>query len=58
MDISYLKLHIGEKFYDKKSKRWLTIEKLVTLSKVEYVQFKELDNIYKLSEFELSRGVY
>lgn len=55
MDLNQLKLQIGNKLWDKKSKRWLTLEKVVIMEKnKEYVQFKELDCIYQLKEFDLT----
>lgn len=55
MEFEKLKLQIGNKLWDRKSKKWLTLEKVITLEKnKQYVQFKELDNIYQLKEFDLS----
>lgn len=57
MEFEKLKLQIGNKLWDKKSKRWLTLEKVIILEKnKQYVQFKELDNIYRIEEFNLILG--
>lgn len=54
MNIDQLKLQIGNKLWDRKSGRCLTLEKVVILEKTkEYVQFKELSCIYQLKEFDL-----
>lgn len=54
MEFEKIKLQIGNKLWDKKSKKYLTLEKAIIINKKEYVQFKELDNIYQLKEFNLS----
>lgn len=54
MNIDQLKLQIGNKLWDRKSRRYLTLEKVVILEKTkEYVQFKELSCIHQLKEFDL-----
>lgn len=59
MDFEKLKLHIGNKLWDKKSKKWLTLEKVIILEKDKtYVQFEELNNIHQLKEFDLRKGLY
>ena len=57
MEFEKLKLQIGNKLWDKKSKRWLTLEKVIILEKTKkYIQVKELDNIYRIEEFNLILG--
>lgn len=39
--------------WDYKSQKWYTLEKTAILSKEQYIQFQELDNIYKYKDFDL-----
>jgi hypothetical protein len=48
-----LKYKEGQKLWDYKSQQWLTLEKTAVLSKIEYLQFKEIDNIVRYKDYDL-----
>lgn len=48
-----LKYKIGQRLWDYNSQSWLTLEKIAILSKENYIQFKELPNVFKYKDFNL-----
>lgn len=48
-----LKYKEGQRLWDYKSQSWLTLEKTAVLSKIEYLQFKEISNIVKYKDYDL-----
>ena len=48
-----LQLYKGERLWEYNSQQWLTLEKTAILSNIEYLQFKELNNIIKYKDCDL-----
>ncbi len=53
INFDQLKHNYGRKLWDCKTQQWLTLEKTAVLSKIEYLQFKELNNIVKYKDYDL-----